>query len=68
MPYDQVMAKWKRHTLRSGNGAPIIDRKQAIAVMLSEKRKAEEGKEEYQPKTPAGHPLHRLKRKFTGGN
>lgn len=51
MPYDQVMHKWKAGTLKSGgSGTPVKDQKQAVAIMLSEKRKAGEGKEEYKPK------------------
>lgn len=50
MPYDQVMKKWGAGTLKSGSGEPVKDQKQAVAVMLSEKRKAESGKEEYMPK------------------
>lgn len=50
MPYDQVMSKWKAGTLKSGgDGAPVKSQKQAVAIMLSEKKKAEEGKKEYQP-------------------
>lgn len=51
MPYDQVMHKWKSGTLRSGSsGAPVKSQKQAVAIMLSEKSKADEGDEEYKPK------------------
>lgn len=51
MPYDQVMDKWKRGKLRSGGtGKPVTDQKQAIAIMLSEKRKAQAGNTEYQSK------------------
>lgn len=52
MPYDQVMHKFKTGQLHSGSkkGPPVKDRKQAIAIMLSEKKKADEGDEEYQPK------------------
>lgn len=50
MPYDEVMSKWKAGTLKSGgSGPPVRSRKQAIAIMLSEKRKADEGKTEYKP-------------------
>lgn len=56
MPYDEVMHKWKSGTLRSGgNGQPVHSQKQAVAIMLSEKRKAEHGDTEYQP-------LHEMKR------
>lgn len=49
MPYDQVLPKFKSGTLRSSNGAPVTKRSQAIAIMLSEKEKADEGNKEYQP-------------------
>lgn len=52
MPYDQVMHKYGQGKLHSGGPAgPVVkDHKQAVAIMLSEKRKAEEGKTEYQPR------------------
>lgn len=67
MPYDQVMSKWKAGTLRSGgSGEPVKSRRQAIAIMLSEKKKAEEGDKEYQAsgdehpmKRAFGRPTHR---------
>lgn len=51
MPYDQVMHKFKKGQLHSGSksGKKVTNRKQAIAIMLSEKRKASEGKSEYGP-------------------
>jgi hypothetical protein len=51
MPYDQVLSKFKHGALHSGSksGPKVTDRKQAIAIYLSEKRKAEQGDEEYQP-------------------
>lgn len=50
MPWNEVMSKWKAGTLKSGSsGAPIRNQKQAVAIMLSEKKKAEAGKEEYKP-------------------
>jgi hypothetical protein len=40
MPSDQVMHKWKAGTLKSGgSGKPVKSQKQAVAIMLSEKRK-----------------------------
>ena len=50
MPWDQVMHKWKSGELKSGSksGPPVKNQKQAIAIMLSEKKKAGEGKKEYQ--------------------
>jgi hypothetical protein len=51
MPWDEVMDKWKEGTLRSGStGKPIHDHDQAVAIMLSERHKALQGKKEYQPK------------------
>jgi hypothetical protein len=50
MPYTEVMHKWKAGQLKSGgSGKPVKSRKQAIAIMLSEKRAAKRGKKEYQP-------------------
>jgi hypothetical protein len=53
MPYTEVLSKYKRGALHSGSksGPPVKSRKQAIAIMLSEKRAAESGKEEYQPRS-----------------
>lgn len=52
MPWDQVLSKFKAGGLHSGSktGPPVTSRKQAIAIMLSEKRKAAGGKAEYQGK------------------
>ena len=40
MPFDQVMHKFKHGNLHSGSksGPKVKNRKQAIAIMLSEKR------------------------------
>ena len=48
MPWDEVMHKFGQGALHSGSksGPPVKNRKQAIAIMLSEKRKAA-GKPEY---------------------
>lgn len=48
MPWSQVMHKFKKGTLKSGSGEKVTSRKQAIAIMLSEKKEAEKGKKEYQ--------------------
>lgn len=41
MPYDEVMHKFKEGSLKSGgSGKTVKSRKQAIAIMLSEKRKS----------------------------
>lgn len=52
MPYDEVMHKFKGGNLHSGSksGPPVKNRKQAIAIMLSEKRAAAGGKTEYKSK------------------
>lgn len=52
MPYTEVMHKFKSGELHSGSktGKKVTNRKQAIAIMLSEKRAAAGGKKEYQPK------------------
>lgn len=50
MPYDQVMNKFGKGELHSGSksGPKVKSRKQAVAIMLSEKREAKGGKKEYQ--------------------
>ncbi len=51
MPWDEVMHKWKAGLLKSGgSGPPVKSQKQAVAIMLSEKRKGEAGDKEYQSK------------------
>ena len=40
MPWDEVMHKFKAGTLKSGSGQKVKSRRMAIAIMLSEKRKA----------------------------
>lgn len=49
MPYDEVMHKWKSGELHSGSkrGPKVSSQKQAVAIMLSEKRKAGAGRSEY---------------------
>jgi len=49
MPYDEVLHKWASGELHSGSktGPKVKSKKQAIAIMLSEKRAAEGGKSEY---------------------
>lgn len=46
------MEKYKEGKLHSGNkeGPKVKDKKQAVAIMLSEKKKASEGKSEYKSK------------------
>jgi hypothetical protein len=50
MPWDEVMHKWKAGTLKSGGKTPVKSQKQAVAIMLSEKRKART-KPEYRSKS-----------------
>lgn len=49
MPWDEVMSKWKAGRLHSGSpSGPVVgDRRRAVAIMLSEKRAAARGKDEY---------------------
>ena len=48
MPWNEVMSKWKAGKLKSGgSGKPVKKQSQAVAIMLSEKRKAAQGKREY---------------------
>jgi len=51
VPWTNVMHEMKHGTLHSGSkhGPKVTNRKQAIAIMLSEKRKAAGGDKEYQP-------------------
>lgn len=50
MPWTEVMNKWKAGSLKSGgSGKPVKSQKQAVAIMLSEKRAAG-GKPEYRAK------------------
>ena len=51
MPWNQVMSKWKSGSLSSGgSGKPVRSQKQAVAIMLSEKRKSTSNPE-YRAKT-----------------
>jgi hypothetical protein len=56
MPYDEVMSKWKSGDLHSGSkkGPKVDNQKQAVAIMLSEKRAAGKGKKEYKSKALDG--------------
>lgn len=56
MPWNQVAAKWKSGKLHSGgpSGPVVKSQKQMVAIMLSEKRKAQAGHKEYQPKRRVG--------------
>jgi hypothetical protein len=52
MPFTEVMHKFGAGKLHSGSkgGPKVTNRKQAVAIMLSEKRAAQGGKKEYQSK------------------
>ena len=65
MPWNEVMHKWGQGTLHSGskNGPPVKSQKQAVAIMESEKRAAEDGKAEYKPKKKRGNKFRRWARK-----
>jgi hypothetical protein len=51
MPWNKVMSSWKAGQLHSGSktGPKVSSQRQAVAIMLSEKRKAAQGKSEYKP-------------------
>ena len=55
MPFDEVFHKSAKGKLHSGSksGPAVNSKKQAVAIMLSEKRAAEGGKKEYKPKEKA---------------
>ena len=57
MPWDKVLSKWKSGALKSGgSGKPVKSQKEAVAIMLSEKRAAEGGKSEYAAAYKKRHP------------
>jgi hypothetical protein len=60
MPFDKVLGKFKSGSLHSGGprGPVVHNRKQAIAIYLSEKKKAAAGNKEYQ-----SHPISKLSRR-----
>jgi hypothetical protein len=68
MPYDEVMDKFKHGKLHSGakDGPVVKKRDQAVAIMLDEKRKAAEGKKEYQPAHGASSMGERMARLAKG--
>jgi hypothetical protein len=55
VPYTEVMSKWKAGKLHSGSksGPKVKSQKQAVAIMLSEKR-ASKSKPEYRAKNKKG--------------
>ena len=56
MPYTNVMPQWKAGTLHSGgpSGPKVKSQAQAVAIMLSEKKKAAAGDTEYQSPSMRG--------------
>lgn len=68
MPWDQVMHKWGQGALHSGSdsGPVVKNQKQAVAIMLSEKRKAKAGKKEYQGVGPSSKSKKRMQSKLMG--
>jgi hypothetical protein len=64
MPSSQVMHKFKTGKLHSGSktGKKVTNRSQAIAIMLSEKRKEQAHGGKY-PHARPGHPLSKKHRK-----
>ena len=50
MPWDEVMKKFHRRTLKSSSGETVTNPKQAVAIEYSEKRMARKGEKEYQSK------------------
>lgn len=51
MPWNEVMSKWGKGQLHSGgkHGPKVKSQKQAVAIMMSEKRAVKGGKKEYAP-------------------
>jgi len=62
MPFTNVMPQFKAGTLKSGSGQKVSNPKQAVAIMLSEKAKAQAGNKEYQ----APNLMNALKKKRKG--
>ena len=65
MPFTEVMKKFSKGLLHSGSkkGPLVKNRKQAIAIRMSEKRKADEGEEEYQPDNESTEKKDKKKKK-----
>ena len=64
MPSSGVMHKFKEGELKSGgSGKTVKNRKQAIAIMLSEKRNEDEHGGEYVSGSERKNPLHGTRRK-----
>jgi hypothetical protein len=69
MPWDEVMSKFKAGKLHSSSkkGPKVSNKKQALAIMLSEKEKAEGGKKEYQSKKKGKRPSAKDQAAFLKG-
>jgi hypothetical protein len=64
MPSSEVFSKFKAGTLKSGgSGKPVTNRKQAIAIMLSEKRNEAAHGGTYESGTERKNPLAGTRRK-----
>lgn len=76
MPFDKVFAKFKARRLHSGGpeGPTVTNPRQARAIFMSERAKAQAGDPEYQASAPQAaprpvapgpprHPADRLKRR-----
>ena len=64
MPSSNVMHEWKEGTLKSGgSGKPVKNRKQAIAIMLSEKRNEAEHGGQYVSGGERQNPLEGTRRR-----
>lgn len=63
MPWNKVMNKWGKSQLHSGskNGPLVKNQKQAVAIMLSEKKKAATNPEYASPLTPSDKFKKRMK-------
>lgn len=60
MPWNEVPGKFRAGTLHSGSpsGPRVTSRAQATAIMLSEKRAAMHGKNEYAAAAQSSRPMH----------
>ncbi len=65
MPYTEVMHKFGKGLLHSGSksGKKVTNRKQAIAIMLSEKKQAGKGKKEYESEDSPIGPSEKMRKK-----
>lgn len=65
MPFNEVMRKYKDNELHSGSskGPKVNNKKQALAIMLSEKKKAMGGDTEYEADDNSGMKMNKKKKK-----